>query len=158
MPTSYVSSTSPFSKSCMLLSQYLKHVWAWIWLYWNLEQMCLDVTFIMKKNRSQHQSIFSSGREENLHVLNSYYVLDIFHVFFHLRPAATLWAAINNPILQMKKLMLSLYNLPQSHKIFYAFELNLEPFHFKLLCSFYFNYNLFKFSSSLILETPSPIL
>lgn len=43
-----------------------------------------------KKNRSQHQSIFSSGREENLHILNSYYVLDIFHVFFHLRPAATL--------------------------------------------------------------------
>lgn len=36
-------------KSYLFLPQYLKQAWVWIYLYWNLEQMCLDVTFIMKK-------------------------------------------------------------------------------------------------------------
>ena len=52
-------------------------------LYWNLEQMCLETTFSMKRNLSQHQGIFRAEREENLHILKSCYRLT-FSFFFQL--------------------------------------------------------------------------
>lgn len=66
---------------------------------------------------------------------------------------------VNNRISQIRKLILSLYNFPKSQNSFcFWIEPRTVLLQITILFPSYFNYNLFKFIRSLILETPNPVV